>query len=881
MTSCRAMLASVAAAATSSVLALDARAAAPEATTIGEVVVTAQKRSQQLSEVPASVTALTAEMRERTGIVSTQDQMNFTPGVVYSATADRVAIRGVGRQTNQIGTDPGVAVYQDGFYLPGLAGLGASTLGTDRIEVLRGPQGTLYGRNSIGGAINVVSRRPSSQMQGEVRLGVNDYRGFTEELRLSGPLSASLRGSVQLLKVDQEDGYFRNVAGGTDEGGVTDAFGSDVQLAWSPTDRIEGWLRWSYNRFRNHDRNDNVVSPYDTRWSLGIAPTPTYGLAPASSPGFSDPRSFAANRPSTQDLRDNHTAISEWTYRGEAFEAKYIGGYTRYTLRNTGDGDLSARVGFSHPVDFNFQLHHLGSPFAPAGADFDSDLTAPGVQTVGLPVLGDDEFGTDERKRAFSHEINLSSQGDGPLQWLAGAYYYQEQLQQGFHIAFPGQAEYLTPYRADMAPMVVCLANCALVPFAGLGSLGAAPNTPANPAYDAYRNAASLKTRSWAVFGQVDYDITETLHATLGLRYSHDRKRGHEEQRIVAFLPYGVPAAFDADGPGPAPALPIPIVISRAYDVSVLSSCPLTLDCGATPGDPFAAGPAKRDVADSWSATSGTAGLQWTPSVGTLVYASYGRGFKSGGFNLGVFAVAPVEEETLDAFEIGWKQRFGATLQVNAAVFDYRYRGMQAPNQFVPTAGVSLPTLVNLRSARSRGLELEAEWRPLERLTVLANYSYLDAEITSACCLIDAANPYGALYSPNVVGVDPGGNALQRLDGNQTPFSPRRKLALNVAYTIPVGAGSLSLSATHNMRSSAYYTIFNTPDYRMRGFQTTNIRAVWRDGEDRFAVLGTISNLFDEEAVQSYTTSSPQQGRQTTIGLQPPRIYRLELQYRF
>ncbi|WP_293682425.1 Plug domain-containing protein, partial [uncultured Phenylobacterium sp.] len=110
-----------------------------------EVVVTASKREQNLQDVASSVTAFTAQMRDETGIISTQQQLNFTPGVTYNPGVDRVTIRGIGRLTQQLGTDQGVAVYDDGFYAGTVAGLGNSTIRTERIEVLRGPQGTLYG----------------------------------------------------------------------------------------------------------------------------------------------------------------------------------------------------------------------------------------------------------------------------------------------------------------------------------------------------------------------------------------------------------------------------------------------------------------------------------------------------------------------------------------------------------------------------------------------------------------------------------------------------------------------------------------------------------------------------------------------------------------
>jgi outer membrane receptor protein involved in Fe transport len=185
-------------------------AEADQGPTIGELVVTAQKRAENLQDVPVAITAFTAEMRDKTGIVSAQQQLNFTPGVNYFPGADRITVRGVGRVTTQIGTDNGVAVYQDGFYVGTAGGLGASTLGVERTEVLRGPQGTLYGRNSIGGAVNSISRRPDKEFTGEVRATYNDYSGVTFEGRVSGPVNENLRLSAQIFGFEQEQGFYHN-----------------------------------------------------------------------------------------------------------------------------------------------------------------------------------------------------------------------------------------------------------------------------------------------------------------------------------------------------------------------------------------------------------------------------------------------------------------------------------------------------------------------------------------------------------------------------------------------------------------------------------------------------------------------------------------------
>jgi iron complex outermembrane receptor protein len=339
-------------------------AAAQDATSAGEIVVTAQKRSEQLEDVPISVSAFTAEFREETGIISTQDQMNFTPGVTYSATADRVAIRGVGRQTNTVGTDPGVAIYNDGFYQPSLLDVGGSTLGTQRVEVLRGPQGTLYGRNSIGGAINVISKRPSDEFEGEARLGYNEYGRTTLEGLVSGPFSDSVRGSLQVFKADQDEGYYENrFPNMPDEGGVVDIWYAEGQLAFEVTDRFDARMRLRVGAYDNRDRNSAMISPYDAGYSLENVPTPTWDLGPGQlnipNPGLTDNSAFLSDRARSNYLDDYVLFITELNYRFDTFDVKYIGGYQQAETGYSVHGEQGPSFGFDWPLSndwYNYAL---------------------------------------------------------------------------------------------------------------------------------------------------------------------------------------------------------------------------------------------------------------------------------------------------------------------------------------------------------------------------------------------------------------------------------------------------------------------------------------------------------------------------------------------
>ncbi|MBS0331843.1 MAG: TonB-dependent receptor plug domain-containing protein, partial [Proteobacteria bacterium] len=170
-------------------------AAAPAAggSTIEELVVTAEKRSQSLQDVPVAISAFTSQKRELLGITSIQDMTNFTPGLEYTSANDRNSLRGVARLSNAQALAIPTAVYDDGIYTTSTVTAGKSPIFTDRVEVLRGPQGTLCGRNSLGGAINVISKKPTEDPYAEVRATFANYGHTLLEAAVSGPLAPDLQ----------------------------------------------------------------------------------------------------------------------------------------------------------------------------------------------------------------------------------------------------------------------------------------------------------------------------------------------------------------------------------------------------------------------------------------------------------------------------------------------------------------------------------------------------------------------------------------------------------------------------------------------------------------------------------------------------------------
>src|SRR5688572_11332405 len=218
----------------------------PRATSIlEEIVVTAQKRSEALQDVPVAVSAFTSEARDLVGITNITDLTDFTPGLSYASTLDRMSLRGVGRLTNNYGSDPGIATYSDGFYTASNVEAGKRPIHTNRVEVLRGPQGTLYGRNSIGGALNVISKRPTDTSQAEMRATAGNYDTQIYEGSVSGPITDWLRYRVAGNSGGQGEGFFEDTDSNETEGGQNDDMYAEAQLGFNVGEKIDGWVKYA------------------------------------------------------------------------------------------------------------------------------------------------------------------------------------------------------------------------------------------------------------------------------------------------------------------------------------------------------------------------------------------------------------------------------------------------------------------------------------------------------------------------------------------------------------------------------------------------------------------------------------------------------------
>jgi iron complex outermembrane receptor protein len=800
------------------------------------------------------------------GINTVQDMTNFTPGLQYSTQTDRISLRGVGRLNNSHAADSSVAVYSDGIYSTSTVQAGETPIFIDRLEVLRGPQGTLYGRNSIGGAINIVSRKPTEEWYGEVRGTYANYNRHLLEGAVSGPITDWMQFRLAGNWDKQTKGWFENVAtnGAPDEGGVIDTTFFEGQVAIQFNEHFETWLKVSLIHWDNGgggpgSRSSWAPFPYNLAQqsqSNNLVPNAGFaysGLAtnvntscPAVNPALTDSRKICVNTPGTVRLTNTVIVANHWTYHFEPFDLKYITGGTKYHYFLTGDQDATGVNSYSTCYTL------------PAAAIANCVATGAGAQTYPTRY----EFDYQEIEEWWSHEINLISTGDGPLQYVIGAYLYHETYSQPVFTQDPDEARY------------------GGIIASAVGGL-AAPD----PLRRVYDDRPHLNLHSKAIFTQIDWQFTPQWKTTVGLRYGSDHKHGYERTRIVF-----APGTLN-------PAVPVDVtpVLGQVGGEGVVS----------TTYDP-ASGFKTRLYDDKWKALTGTLGLQWDPSEDTMLYAKYSRGYKAGGFRIGIDtslgADPRTEKETLDSLEVGWKTTFGGNLQINGDVFYYDYKNAQVPlSQPSATAGATANSILfNVPKARSIGLEVETIWQPFQNMQILANYSYLDAQVTKGQAIDPAdscAQAVGARRT-RLAGVNDsfcgGPQYFQDLDGYNLPNSAKNRATVSGNYTWNLEPGSLTATATYVWRGAQYGSIFDRSYYRAKPFTQVDGRVTWRDKDSKYTIIAFAKNIFDAKGYANGATATRRAGltptranlsgvfgQNTTYELNPPRTYGVELQYRF
>ncbi len=868
----------------------------------GDIIVTAQGRRQVLQDVPIAVTAIGGGELANSGVTDIRQLNQLAPSLLVSSTGREAngsaRIRGIGTVGDNPGLESSVAVFIDGVYRS-RSGIGLNEMGElDRVEVLRGPQGTLFGRNASAGLINIISKRPSYNFEGygEATLGHYDLRRIAGGV--TGGFTDTLAGRLDVVYV-KRDGFYDDAANDTTINNRNRLF-TRGQLLFEPTSdisfRLIGDYTWRKERccaavYVNDDMNSQIDGLNDPAQNNIIRVLRDLGQdLSAFTDGFDRNVSVTPGRGYNGKTKDG----------GVSLEGKF----------DLGAAELTSITGWRHYK-------------ADQGGDFD-------YGTVDILYRPDD--GSSSRKfETLSQEVRLNGRAfNDKLDWLVGGYYADEDLTLKDQLRFGDQYGRFATCR-----LVTGSALSPLYNPAAAGCLAARPAAfgAASPliyaAIDRLDGMSDVgatgdtykqNSRNWALFTHNIFHVTSHFDVTVGLRYTNERKK--------------FSATFGNDNTActlnQASLLPL---IGNAALAPVIQGI-LGLSCQGNSTAELN-GVSIRDKRKENKLT-GTGVLSYKPNDDMLLYGSFSRGYKAGGFNLDrsalkipIFTFASqggaqalvsrlqFDPETVDAFEIGGKYSAGGIL-FNFALFRQEFKNFQL-NTFDGTVFIvqningcdsdlggtdedqsKFSTAPNYNPAaatsgacdsgdvgygvRSQGVELEASARLMKDLRVNAGFTYADTR-----------------YRGDLVGTDDGAplnQALRRLPGRRVSNAPSTVVTGSLSWTPPIGGSGLSgLFYIDGRYSSGFNTGSDLFPQKTQGsFTVVNGRIGVRGPDDRWALELWAQNLFNED-YQQVAFNSPFQegatgapftdpqfpgGRQIFSSyLAEPRTYGLTLRARF
>ncbi|EGD58839.1 TonB-dependent receptor [Novosphingobium nitrogenifigens DSM 19370] len=727
-------------------------AGAPETTGVQEIIVTAQRQSQRLQEVPIAVSAFTAEGLERQQIKTASDLQLSLPSVTFTKTnftSSSFTIRGIGDLCVGVSCDSATAIHLNDAPLFQTRLFEGEFYDLRQVEVLRGPQGTLYGRNATSGVINFRTALPNLnkiEASGDVEYG--NYNSVKVKGMFNLPVTQNLGLRVAGF-FTRRDGYTTNLYDGSKIDG-RNMYGLRGSLRWepSPTTTVDFMVQYFHendSRMRIqkqlcqadptgvlgclNSRLDNSVSNANATLAGVLTSKELFaikGLPTSLALGSVYGANLYSNAVNPSDPRQVYTAFTPKYYSndvilqgtlkqdiGEKLSLRVEGNWERVTVDSMQDYNnaLQSRALIQPALN---TLAYLASGAAGAGlATYLSPVAnalMPNGPTGAICTSLPEESGTGvfgghsacsdtplafDRSRqtnvSWTAEAVLTSKFDGRFNFLLGGIYGRNKLNVNDYYVNTFGLDYFSGIAGTLS---------------ALGA-GLSPAYLATPYYDNNSNYLMLKT--FGIFGEAYYKATNNLKFTVGLRYNDDRKTLSARTTVFSWLtPFGSTNAYSSPYFG-------------SFDA----------DAGRT-------GNQANQVRDGhYRALTGRGVIDWQITPNNLLYFSYSRGYKSGGINPPLSNVFSVPEsfrpEFVNAFEIGSKNTFGhGQLQLNLTGFFYDYKDLQLSR-------IVARTSVNDNvSAHIYGVEAEAIVRPVRPLTLNVSFSYLHTEVSSDTYL---ANP--------------------------------------------------------------------------------------------------------------------------------------------
>ncbi len=853
-------------------------AAAEDGYTAGDIVVTANKRQQSINDVGLSIQAATASSLANRGIKDVSDLGKLVPGFIATQSSFATPIytlRGIGLYDSTIGASPAVAIYTDEISRNYPIMSDALNLDIERVEVLKGPQGTLFGQSSTGGAINYIVAKPTDTLKAGFdasyeRFGKLDVSGF-----VSGPISDTLKFRLAVKAIEggtwQYDIIKTTPAQSPDTLGAERKLMGRLSLEFTPSDRVK--IQATFTGARDHSDPQAPhydQSPYNVYSAASLA-------AANANPATSNPFGVV-----NDELYAQFT-----TPGGPGYNSTFLSFQNNAVTRMNGTNSINA---FPQPwSQFGWQkdaLITLGSPNvhnARAGswgpgfmkpnrdwyfqgnlrADIDlsdniklTSITSYAEKevhhTVNLSGTTADSYGvrTDGKVDAFNQELRLSGKTGG-LTWIVGGNYD--------HVKTKDNNDYILYDFFGADPFV----------WASSG-IGPVQNT-----HQDFNN----KLETWAIFGNAEYKITDHLTISGGARYT--------KNKLSASYAYYEPLATDTNGFVPYYGT------NRIFNALCNIFHPVTggnPSCVIQPGQSFINGdgrpgypafvPILNPLKDSFTEdnVSFRAGLNYKFDNGGLVYATFSQGYKAGVYsNLGASVISqyvPAKQEKLVSYELGFKMPLAdRRVHLNAAAFYYDYTNKQVRAKVLDQIWGLLERLVNIPKSKVYGIEAEFDAEPIDGLNLSASGTYMDSKVTSHYdTLVTSTGNFSVYNNMGFTG---------DFKNSQLPFTPHVSANADVQYEWKMGGVKPFLGGTVVYQGKSNATFQNATLraswFEIPSYTTVDLRAGVSGNDDqwKFSVYG--HNVFNKY----YLTSPTYYGDARWSMAGKPAVYGASFSFRY
>ncbi|MBS0474669.1 MAG: TonB-dependent receptor [Proteobacteria bacterium] len=694
------------------VLAQDTPAAARAEPVEGEIIVTAQRRGESLNQVPMAVQAVTADTLKSLRVTDVRDLTAVAPSFTVSQSYQGVptyTLRGIGFNTINLSATSTVGTYVDEVaYAYPIMNTGPM-MDLERVEVLKGPQGTLYGRNTTAGLINFITAKPTDRFDAAVTADVGNYKTYNVGGHISGPIAEGVSARLAFRSDNSDEGW--QISNSRDERlGKVRKYGLRGSLALDPAagTHIDASVLWWRNKS-------------DTVAGQGI------GFTPATDPVSGTSASHLFNAPGLATYISTHapTSATQADWAPEAGRSADVGtglglaGPLRennefWGLKLRIDQDLGAAMKLVSLTSYNHFTRNALSDWS--GAPYEVLLQ----NTVG-------------NIKSFAQELHLEGKA-GATNWLVGGYYANDKIIDSNRTLLGQNAN---------VGLIRYYGNTLLAtPF----NSGGYTATQMAQAFRTYEDYGRIQTETWSMFANADWRLADQLKLTTGIRYTEDRQRYNG-------------CSHDVNGN----MLPNVNVVNRYLFYSVYGVlAPQIAQGQCNTFDPATGTFGEVRSTLSENNVAWRVALDWTPSPATLLYASVSRGYKSGTTPINAASIArqnaPVKQEKLTAYEVGAKLSLADhKVQANLSAFYYDYRDKQISTYFADPIYTALSRLDNVPKSKAYGAEAELILRPVRGVSIVGNALWLKTRVDNYNGTNAAGQPQnfdGAefIYSPHFQG---------------------------------------------------------------------------------------------------------------------------------